>query len=209
MFGQVGQAKRVGDMAPAFADHAGDVAVRIAIIGAELGVSGGFFERVEVRPLHVFDDGDLERFAVASLDDNDRDLVQPCPLRGPPAALAGDDFIGIRDAEMARTTTGWIIPRSLIEAASSSSSASSNRFRGLRGFGRRNSIGVWRAPRAGSGAAGSPRLARPPVRARGEGDFRWRGLRLRPWVSFLRIDRVDQAARQRPSRRMTSDASLR
>ena len=98
MLGQVGQPKRVGDVTPALADHAGDVAVRIAIIGAELGVAGGLFERVQVCPLHVFDDGDLERFAVAGLDDDDRDLVQPRPLRGPPAALAGDDFVGVRDA---------------------------------------------------------------------------------------------------------------
>ena len=69
MFGQIGQAKRVGDMAPALADDARDVAVRIAVIGAELGVAGGLLERVEVGPLHVFDDGDFERFAVAGLDD--------------------------------------------------------------------------------------------------------------------------------------------
>ena len=29
---------------------------------------------------------------------DDRDLVQPRPLRGPPAALAGDDFVSVRDA---------------------------------------------------------------------------------------------------------------
>src|SRR3984885_2726976 len=85
-------------MAPAFADHAGDVAVRIAIIGAELGVARGLLERVEVSPLDVFDDGDLERFAVTSLDDDDGDLVQLGPLRGSPAALASDDFITVRDA---------------------------------------------------------------------------------------------------------------
>ena len=98
VLGQVGQAKRVRDMAPAFADDAGDVAVRIPIIGAELGVARGLFERVQIRPLHVFNDGDLKRFAVAGFDDNDRNLVQASPLGGPPAALAGDDFIRIRDA---------------------------------------------------------------------------------------------------------------
>ena len=98
VFGQVGQAKRVGDVAPAFADHAGDVAVRIAIIGAELGVAGGLLERVQVGPLHVLDNGDFERFAVARLDDDDRELVQPRPLRGPPAPLASDDLVSVRDA---------------------------------------------------------------------------------------------------------------
>src|SRR5277367_556907 len=98
VFGQMGQAKGVCDVAPAFADHAGDVAVRIPVIGAELGVACGLLERVEVRPLHVFYNGDFERFAVAGLDDCDRDLVQSRPLRGPPAALAGNDFIRIRNA---------------------------------------------------------------------------------------------------------------
>ena len=88
----------VGDVAPALADDARDVAVRIAVNLAELGVAGGLLERVEVGPLHVFDDGDLERLAVAGLDDDDRDLVQPRPLRGPPAALAGDDLVSVRDA---------------------------------------------------------------------------------------------------------------
>ena len=85
-------------MASAFADHAGDVAVRIAVSLAELGVAGGFLERVEVGPLHVFDDRDFERFAVSGLDDDDRDLVQRGPLRGAPAPLAGDDLIGVGDA---------------------------------------------------------------------------------------------------------------
>ena len=66
VFGQIRQAQGVGDVAPAFADDSRNVGVRIAIIGAELRVSGGFFERVQVGPLHVFDDGDFERFAVAA-----------------------------------------------------------------------------------------------------------------------------------------------
>src|ERR1700733_4361335 len=98
MFGQVGQPKRIGDVAPAFADHARDVAVRIAINLAELGIAGGLLERVQVGALDVFDDGDFERFAVAGLDDDDGDLVQARSLRGPPAALAGDDLVRGRNA---------------------------------------------------------------------------------------------------------------
>ena len=85
-------------MASAFADDAGDVGVRISISLAQLRVSGGFLERVQVGALHVFDDGDFERFAVACVNDDDRDLVQPCPLRRSPAAFAGDDFKKIRCA---------------------------------------------------------------------------------------------------------------
>ena len=88
----------VGDMAAALADDAGDVAVRIAVVRAELGVARGFLERVEIGALDILDDGDFERFAVAGLDDDDRDIVAPRPLRRPPAALAGDDLVGVGDA---------------------------------------------------------------------------------------------------------------
>src|ERR1700678_3213396 len=71
-----------------------------------------------------------------------------------------------------RTTIGWITPCCLIESASSLSSASANSFRGLRGFGLRNSIGTLRCARGRSRCAASPptspiRLARPrPSRER-------------------------------------------
>src|ERR1700729_2137009 len=98
VFGQIGQAKRVGDVAPAFADHAGDVAVRIAVVGAKMGVSRSLFERIEVRALHILDDGDLERFAVPRLNDDDGNLMETRPLRRSPAALASDDFVSVGDA---------------------------------------------------------------------------------------------------------------
>ena len=95
---QIGQAQRVGDVAAALADDAGDVGVRIAVVGAELGVARGFFERVEIGALDIFDDGDFERLAVAGLEHDDRDFVLPGPLGGPPAPLAGDDLVGVGDA---------------------------------------------------------------------------------------------------------------
>ena len=183
VLGQVGQAKRVGDVAPAFADHAGDVAVRIAVIGAELGVAGGLFERVEVGPLHVFDDGDLERFAVAGLDDGDRDLVQPCPLRGPPAALAGDDFVRIRDARN-RANDDRLDDPALLDGG-----GELIELRIVEPLSRVARIGAQELDRRLAGrrarlrhAAGSPRPARPRVRAQGEADFRCGRLRLRPWI---------------------------
>ena len=183
VFGQIGQSQGVRDMAPAFADDARDVAVRISIVGAELGVAGGFLERVEVGPLHIFDDGDFERFAVAGLDDDDRDLVQPCPLRRPPAAFAGDDFIERRRrAEMARTTTGWMIAALLDRSGEFIELRVVEPFSrvariGAQELDRRLSRAARRAPRAGGFA---PAQQAPRVRARGEADFRWRGLRLRP-----------------------------
>ena len=68
------------------------------MVCAELGVARGLFERVEIGALDVFDDGDLERLAVAGLEHEDRDFVLSRPLRGPPAPFAGDDLIGVRDA---------------------------------------------------------------------------------------------------------------
>jgi hypothetical protein len=51
-----------------------------------------------------------------------------------------------------RTTIGWMMPRSLIEAASSSNSASVKVRRGLRGLALRLSIGARRGLRVLSGA---------------------------------------------------------
>ena len=98
MFWQIGQAQSVCDVAPALADDTRNVAMRIPVVGAELGVARGFLESVEIRALHIFDDGDLERLAVASLDDDDGDIVEPRALRRPPAPLASNDFVSIRDA---------------------------------------------------------------------------------------------------------------
>ena len=53
------------------------------------------FHRVEVFALHVLDDRDLERVAVADIDRHDRHLVQAGELRGAPAPFAGDDLEAI------------------------------------------------------------------------------------------------------------------
>ena len=98
VLGQLGQAQRVGDVAAALADDAGDVGVGVAVIGGELRVAVGLFERVEIGALDVLDDGDFERLAVAGLDDEDRDFVQAGALGGAPAPFAGDDLVGVGDA---------------------------------------------------------------------------------------------------------------
>ena len=80
-----------------------------------------------------------------------------------------------------RTTIGWMMPRSLIEAASSSSSASAKWRRGLRGLGCRNSMATRRWPRA---AARSARSSPLPCR-RSARRARVRGASvsaLLPWV---------------------------
>ncbi len=77
MFGQIGQPRGVGDVTAALADDAGDIAMRIAVVGAELGVARRFLECVEIGALDILDNGDFERLAVARLDDDDRDIVAP------------------------------------------------------------------------------------------------------------------------------------
>ena len=56
------------------------------------------FEGVEIGALDVFDDGDFQRLAIAGFDNEDRHFVQAGALGGAPAALAGDDLVGVGDA---------------------------------------------------------------------------------------------------------------
>ena len=56
------------------------------------------FHRVEVFALHVLDDRDFERVAIADFHRHDRHLVQAGNLRGAPAAFTGDDLEAIGDA---------------------------------------------------------------------------------------------------------------
>ena len=71
MLGQLGQAHRVGDVAAALADDPRDVGVGVAVIGGELRVAVGLFERVEIGALDVFDDGDFERLAIAGVHNDE------------------------------------------------------------------------------------------------------------------------------------------
>ncbi|CAH1662878.1 hypothetical protein BOSEA31B_12454 [Hyphomicrobiales bacterium] len=96
--GQLRQAQRVGDMATALADDACKIVLRIVELGNQPLVAGCLFDRIEIRALHVLDDGDLQRLAIIGFDENDRDIVQLGALRRPPAPLAGDDLIGIDHA---------------------------------------------------------------------------------------------------------------
>ena len=55
----------------------------------------GFFDGVEVLALDVLDEGDLERFRLRHVADDDRQLVQARPLRGAPSPLAGDEEVSV------------------------------------------------------------------------------------------------------------------
>ncbi len=62
--------------------------------------------------------------------------MQAGPLRRTPAALAGDDLIGIGHASRGRTRIGWMTPFSRMESVSSDRSSSAKDLRGLSGFAR-------------------------------------------------------------------------
>ena len=142
---QFRQPHHVGDVAAALADDLGDLVLAAFEFIGQRVIALRLFHRIEIFALHVFDDRDLERVAVADIDRHDRHLVQAGDLRRAPAALAGDDLDnGPARRLTGRTTIGWITPCCLIESASSPSSASEKSRRGLRGLGLRNSIGTLR-----------------------------------------------------------------
>ena len=95
---QLQQAQRVRHMAAALADDAGEIRLGVAKLGDQLLIAQRLLKGVEIRPLDVFDDGELERLAVTRLDEQDGHLVQAGTLPGPPATLSGDDLVNIRHA---------------------------------------------------------------------------------------------------------------
>ena len=89
---QFRQPHHVGDVAAALADDLRNVVLAAFEFIGERVIALRLFHRIEIFALHVFDDRDLERVAVADVDRHDRHLVQAGDLRGAPAAFAGDDL---------------------------------------------------------------------------------------------------------------------
>ena len=78
---QFGQPHHVGDMAAALADDLCDVFLAAFEFVGERVIALRLFHRVEIFALHVLDDHDLERVAVADIDRHDRHFVQAGELR--------------------------------------------------------------------------------------------------------------------------------
>ena len=142
---QLGQPHHVGDMAAALADDLGDVVLAAFEFVGERVIALRLFHRVEVFALHVLDDRDLERVAVADIDRDDRHFVQAGELRGAPAAFAGDDLEAVLRAlhrpHHDRLDHAVLLDRS--RRARRVRHRKRSR-RGLRGLGFRNSIGTLR-----------------------------------------------------------------
>ena len=85
-------------MAAAFAQRLRQLFLRVAELFHQLLVTGTFVDRVQVRPLDVFDDRDLEHFDVVVVTDDNGHFVQLGHLGGAPAAFACNNFVSIVDA---------------------------------------------------------------------------------------------------------------
>src|ERR1700742_723085 len=79
-------------MTAALADDLGDLVLAAFEFVGERVIALRLLHRVQIFTLHIFNDRDFERVAVADLDRHDRDFVQTGKLRGAPAPFAGDDL---------------------------------------------------------------------------------------------------------------------
>src|SRR5690606_34179691 len=77
------------------ADGLRDLLVRQPELVGETVQRFGLLDRVQVFALQVLDQRDRERGLVVELANDDRDLLQAGAPRRVPAALAGDDLIGV------------------------------------------------------------------------------------------------------------------
>src|SRR5271165_7181734 len=82
-------------MTAALADGLGNFVLTIAELVHQRAIAFSLFESIEIGALHVFNDGDLQRFGIGRFDDDGRNLMQTRPLRRAPAALAGNNFVGV------------------------------------------------------------------------------------------------------------------
>ncbi len=79
-------------MAAALADKLGDLVLAVVVLIGESVITERFFHRVQIGSLHVLDDRNFERDAVARINRDDRHIVQTGALRCAPSPLAGNDL---------------------------------------------------------------------------------------------------------------------
>src|ERR1700743_968064 len=82
----------------AFADDLGDLVLAAFEFVGERVIALRLLHRVQIFTLHIFDDRNFERVAVADFDGHDRNFMQTGELRGTPAPFAGDDLKPVRRA---------------------------------------------------------------------------------------------------------------
>ncbi len=97
-FRQIHEPQRIGYVTSALSDDPRYIGLVVSVVRGELRITLRLLQSIEIRPLNVLDDGNLERFAVADFQDKNRDLMQTGALGRPPTSLARDDLIGVGDS---------------------------------------------------------------------------------------------------------------
>lgn len=105
--GSFQQAQGVCHGAAGFAHALGDVLLCHLKPLHELFVALRLFQRIQVLPLEVLDEGNFHGLLVGNFPDDDGDFVQPQHPCRTPAAFAGDDLVV---QPVGRTRMGWSMP---------------------------------------------------------------------------------------------------
>src|SRR3712207_1305310 len=82
-------------MAARLVDQLAQLLLGVAVDVDQLAVGFGFLDRVQVLPLDILQQSDLERLDCREIPNDNRYVVNTSALRGAPAALAGDDLVAI------------------------------------------------------------------------------------------------------------------
>ena len=90
---QTQQPQSVGHGGPGFSHPGRRLFLGHAVFPDQRIVAHGFFHRVQVGALEIFDEGQLHGLFVVRLYYHHRHLCQLCQAGCPPTALAGDDLV--------------------------------------------------------------------------------------------------------------------
>lgn len=87
------EAHGIGNGGPALANSLGDIFLSQAEFFGEAAVGGGFLDGIQVRPLEVLDEGQLQDFLIGGFANNNRGLGQADFKGGAHTALTSDEFV--------------------------------------------------------------------------------------------------------------------
>ncbi len=90
---ELGEAQGIGYVAPTSTDNARNVPMGVTVCLDQLSIPSGFFQRIEVSPLHIFNNGDFDRFTIIGFDCEHGDHMELRTLSRTPSPLPGDYFI--------------------------------------------------------------------------------------------------------------------
>jgi hypothetical protein len=94
-FGQLEQPQAVGDRGPTLPQTACQVFLAEPLLFGQEAIGAGLLHGVEVLPLDVFQQRQLQHFIVGHVEYDDGDFRKTRFLGGTPTALAGHDFVPV------------------------------------------------------------------------------------------------------------------